>query len=239
MESNFLKINAQKTKAIFFTTPRASRPSISLVINDSIIEFVPKLRCLGVILDEFLSFEHHINHLSASIHFTLQRLYSLNIVLSKEIKLKIAHALLLSKLLYGLEVYSGCNSTQTMRVKLLFNRVARYVYNIKRSDHISEHVHSMLNCNVECFIKLRVILLLYKIIGFQKPLYLTRLFTFSASLRNQQIVRPRIFTSLFEQSFVVRASRIWNGFPRQLKQFSFTLTVFKNRITSLAANNML
>jgi len=231
MNDNRLTINASKTKAMLFKSQRAQDLSLSLVLNNTNIEFVSSMKCLGVIIDDKLSFEAHVNSICASTNFTLKRLYSLNLYLPIHVKKHIAHSLLLSRILYGLEVYTGTSRSQMTQVKLLFNRVIRFVYNIRLRDHVSEFFQMFFKMSFDYFILLRLLLFFYKTIYSQTPQYLCNLFNFSRSIRNQHIVIPRIFSILYERSFVIRVARAWNQLPRELKCFSVPLNVFKNAIT--------
>jgi len=231
MTNNRLSINAGKTKAMLFKSPRAQDISLSLILNNTNIEFVSTMKCLGVIIDDKLNFEAHVNSICASTNFTLKRIYSLNIHLPFHVKKQLAHSLLLSRILYGLEVYTGTSRSQLTQVKQRFNRVIRFVYNVRLRDHVSEFVLRFFKISIESFIHLRLILFFYKTVQSQTPQYLCNLFNFSQSLRNQHIVIPRIFSVLHERSFVIRVARIWNQLPRELKSFSFSLNFFKNAIT--------
>ena len=193
---------------------------------------------MGIILDSGLTFEYHINHLFCSLNFTLKRLYCLNINLPLQVRRNVAHALM-SKLLYGLEVYSATSITLTNRIKVLFNSVARYVFNVPLSYHISDYTKQLLSLDVENYILFRLLFFFYKIITTQAPQYLTNQFAFSRSMRSQQILIPRIFNTLYERSLLVRVARCWNRFPSDLKLFNLSPSVFKDKLLLYAANNRL
>jgi len=161
----------------------------------------------------------------------------LNLSVPLQVRLKIAHALLLSKLMYGLEVFSGMLSTHLNEIKILFNRVARYVYSIRPYDHISEYTKQLLGYPVDQFIKFRVLLFFYKIIFTQTPVSLAQQFRFTRSLRNQQISILWIDSCLFERTFHVRVARYWNMLPTEYRNCSVTPNIFKRRIKSYLVVN--
>jgi len=232
MRLNKLTINSSKSKALLFTSPREHLRPLNLFLNGSIIEFVSELKCLGIVIDDKLTFDSHINYLSSCINFTLRQLYSLNIYLPLHVRYHIANSLLLSKLLYGLEVYSGTFLNRINHIKLLFNKIVRYVYNVRASEHISNFVIEFLRLNVHKFIEFRLLVFFYKTIVSQTPSYLFEQFVFSQSLRNPKLNIPAINSSLFERSFLVRVSRLWNDMPRELRNFSLSLNTFKHRYVS-------
>lgn len=100
---------------------------------------MPRLpcRCLGVLLDSRLLFKPHIDTLSGKVWGALRRIYCTNVYLPLRIKLRLAHALLMSQVLYGLEVVSGTTGIHFNRLKHIVNTIVRFVYNVRRRDHIS------------------------------------------------------------------------------------------------------
>ena len=207
MSENRLEINATKTKAMLFKSSNTFNLNLNLYLNDTLIEFVPKMKCLGITIDEHLTFEPHIHALSSNINFILKRLYSLNLNLPLNIRKNVANSLLMSRLLYGLEVYSGTLQLHVDKIRRLFNRVVRFVYNIKIRDSVSDYVVQFIEVPVDKFIAFRLLFFFYKIMVLSTPNYLVNLFCFGRSDRNPQIIIPRINSTLFERSFQIRVAR--------------------------------
>ena len=63
----------------------------------------------------------------------------------------------MSRLLYGLEVYSGTIDLHLSEIRRLFNRVVRFVYNINIRDNVSAAVNNFLNTSVDNFIAVRLL----------------------------------------------------------------------------------
>lgn len=237
MFENKLLVNVGKTKAMLFKSPRAQDLCLNLYMNNILVEFVSEMKCLGVIIDENLTFESHINALCSSINYTLIRLYSLNIYLPSNIRKTIANSLLMSRLLYAMEVYSSTTDGRLNKVRLLINRVARFVYNLKLSDHVSRYVVELVGLTTDNFIVTRLLLFFYRVMYLQAPGYLVELFSFSRSIRNPQLLISAINSSSFERSFEIRVARSWNSLPVALKCFSFTPMTFKRRLILYLNNN--
>jgi len=236
MSENKLKINANKTKAMLFNSLGVLDLQLHLSLNNTQIEFVDKLKCLGVTIDNRLTFESHIHALSSSINFTLKRLYSLNVHLPLNVRKSVATSLLVSRLMYGIEVYSGTIDRHVAEIRRLFNRVVRFVFNIKLHESVSNAVIDFLNLSVDNFIISRLLLLFYNALYLDSPQYLVGLFEFGRSTRSPQLVVPRINSCLFERSFQIRVIRCWNFLPNELKQFSSSTATFKRKLT-LYLNN--
>ena len=76
MIKNTLKINDSKTEFIVFRSPQATQDlsSLSVYVGDNITQQSSKLRDLGVIFDQFLSFDDYISSLCRSTHFHLRNI---------------------------------------------------------------------------------------------------------------------------------------------------------------------
>lgn len=227
---NFLSINSSKTKAIMFGPTNRFFPGLTIFLGDCEIEFVNQYKCLGVLLDSKLSFKSHIDALFGRVWGALRRLYSTNIIFPFRVKKSLAHALLMSQVLYGLEVFSGTIGVNFNRLKRIVNTIVRFVYNVRRRNHISGYVHRFLGCSFNNFVKYRNLILFHDIIKNDRPLPLCKSFVFSRSARNRQIFIPRIIRTIYERSFVVRVARSWNLLPRDLRIFSQSNNAFRLKL---------
>lgn len=231
---NHLTINPAKTKAILFG---GSEEQINIYVEHTLVEFVEYHKCLGVIMDRKLCFVPHIDYVHSRVYGILRRLYCLNIYVPPWVKKRLAHALLMPQILYGLEVISGTSAGNFLKLKKLTNTVVRFVYNIRRREHISEHVKLFLGTSFSNYVDQRNIYLFHKVIKTGLPAPLCDLFHFSRSSRNSQIVIPRIFNSTFEKSFVVRVARCWNQLPIELRIFSHSNNAFRLKIFNYFSSN--
>lgn len=231
-----LCINSAKTKAVLFK-PHNSEVNVSISINGENIEFVERIKCLGVLIDNNLKFSQHINWLISKINFTLRRLYSLNLYLPLSIRKRIAHSLLMSNLLYCIEVYSGCSVEDFNKCNLLFNKVIRFVYKLKPRDHVSSSTSDFLGCSFKNFVQVRLLLFYYKVMLTNCPEYLCRHFTFLNTNRNPQLLHPIRNYIIHERSFHVRVTKIWNFLPCSLRSFNLSLETFKYKLVEYASVN--
>ena len=85
LKANKLLLNVKKTKCMFFHT-RKTLPHINLSLNNVIMENVPKFNYLGIIIDEHLSWNSHIEMIglkvskAISIINHLKSIYPLGVV---------------------------------------------------------------------------------------------------------------------------------------------------------------
>lgn len=227
---NFLAINSSKTKAMMFGPTNRFFLNLDVFLGNDQIQFVSQHKCLGVILDSKLSFGPHIDALAGKIWGSLRKLYRTNIFLPLHTKQRLSHAILMSQVLYGLELVSGTINFNLMKLKRIVNAIVRFVYYVKPRDHISDYVRRFLGCSFNNFVKFRNLILFHKVMKNGRPSAICESFLFSSFNRNPHFVPPRIVRSAFERSFMVRIPRYWNILPYSLRIFSQSNNVFRLKL---------
>lgn len=228
---NKLLLNPDKSKAMLFNF-QSNWPSISNInLNGITIPIVDQAKSLGLLVDNQLTWEPHINGVVKNINLTLRKLYSLNYRLPTAVKFKLVQALIMSTINYCLEVYSGCTNILLERIQRSVNCAVRYIYNLRYRDHVSQFVIKLLGTNFKNYVSLRLLLFFYKTIQNQTPDYLLPSFNFSSSSRVRNIVLPRVSSSVFGRSFNFRVSRLYNCcVPVILKRFHISPRLFKKKM---------
>ena len=96
MSKNKLQINDSKTKLIVFRSPQAKQDlsSLSVYVGDSIIQQSSKVKDLGVIFDQFLSFDDYFTFVCRSAHFHLRDIGRIRHLLSHHATAQLIHALI-------------------------------------------------------------------------------------------------------------------------------------------------
>ena len=105
MQTNFLKLNENKTEFIILGLPKQLKKvgNINIRIGEDIISNVSAVKNLGIFLDAELKHSIHINKLTSSSFNTLQNISRIRCHLDQETTKILVQALILSKLDY-------CNS---------------------------------------------------------------------------------------------------------------------------------
>ena len=120
MHLNYFEINSSKSKAIDFYLYTQFFTYHRICMGNQLISYVDSLNCLGVIIDSNLSFEEHINFISSQVSFILRRLYAVKPYTPSHVRLRLAHALIMSKLNYCLEVYFGSSPVNLSYLEKIF-----------------------------------------------------------------------------------------------------------------------
>ena len=140
MIKNKLKVNDSKTKFIVFRSQQAKQhlSSLSVYVSDSIIQQSSKVRDLGVIFDQFLSFDDYISSVCRSTHFHLRNIGRIRHLLSHHATDQLIHALISTRLDYCNSVLYNLPKSSILRLQRIQNQAAPILTRTPRRDHITE-----------------------------------------------------------------------------------------------------
>ncbi len=128
---NKLTVNIGKTCYTIFKTRHQKIPEHlnNIQINNNIIPKVSSAKYLGVILDENLNWEEHIENLNKSLIKTGNSFKIIKNKVKTENKAVLYYAYIYSKIQYGIEVYGRSNPTTLKKVQTQQNRALKILYN--------------------------------------------------------------------------------------------------------------
>lgn len=152
---NKLEIHPTKSQVIYFSSKKLGNFSGRLVIENVPIEFFDKVKCLGIWIDKHLTWECHITSIIKRVNYTIRNLYHLNVFVPCRTKILISHAVLLSHINFGLEIFSGCSLGLLNRLKICFNNILRYIFKISRYEHISQFATLFIGTSFVNYINIR------------------------------------------------------------------------------------
>ena len=177
MIKNKLKNNYSKTEFIGFRSPHAKQDLSSLLVyvGDSIIQPSSKVRDLGVIFDQFLSFHDYISSVCKSTHFYLRHIVRIRHLLYHHATAQLIQALISTRLDYCNSVLYNLPSS-ILRLHIIQNQVARVLTRTSRRDHITEVLVDMHWLKVKERIVYKILIFTFKaFIDRTAPLYLCEL----------------------------------------------------------------
>lgn len=224
---NRLSLNGGKTQAmaVYRKSVKDSFPPI--LLNGIPIPYVSTVKNLGLHISDDLSWDKHISYLCKKIFLILKRLYLIKHFLPLNTRLQLVKSLIVPQLLYCCEIFSGCSVACRDRLKISFHSALRFIYSLKRRDHISHLAPSVIGSDLNTFFKIRVLILLFKVIKYHCPSYLFEKIIFGQSSRSLCILFPPFSSLAMDQSFLVRATRLWNKLPNCIKGFT-AMSKFKS-----------
>ena len=134
-------------------------------------------------------------------------------------------ALILSKLVYGNALLSGCKVTNIAHLQRIQNKVARIVFQVPRRHPSSELLDSLHWLQIEKRIIFKILLHIYKSLNDLSTKYLTDCFKIyippreglRSALDKTRLVVPRTNRLIGDRSFSVRRSILWNNIPPSIR----------------------
>ena len=132
--ANRLSLNAKKTEIILFRPNNNIINQFKLRINQSTIKESIKIKYLGVLLDNKLSWKFHIAELSKKLSRAIGMLYQMRNLCNIETMKSIYFSLFHSHLIYGISVWGLAKTSLTNNVFKLQKRAIRI---ISKSDYLA------------------------------------------------------------------------------------------------------
>lgn len=217
---NGLMLNASKTQAICIsspTTPLNVNNFQNIILDGTIIQLSKKVKSLGFVINENLTWDDQINNICSKVGFALKRLRSVSSYVPLDTRKRLVMALIVPHFLYGSEIYTGCSNSCRHKLNVSFNSCVRYIYNISRYESISTHVSMVLGSSLDTYLQLRNLVSMYKLITLGIPVYMQQYFRLGISERTRQIIVPRNSSVYMGLSFASRTIVRWNSLPIEIR----------------------
>jgi hypothetical protein len=226
MQSNFLKLNEDKTEIIVFgTKPKlTSLGSVQVRIGDNYITPSPTAKDLGVTYDQQMSMGIHVNNVCRSIYHQIHNIAQIRKYLSKPAIKTVVQACVTSRLDYANAILYGLPTCTINKLQKAQNSAARLITKARKSDHIRPFLAELHWLPVQSRIIFKVLLLTYKALHQQAPQYINDMvipYTPARQLRSSNIpdlVVPKSHLRAWgDRTFTKAAATEWNKLPTALK----------------------
>ena len=246
--ANKLSLNITKTNYIIFH-PYQKRINYNICIKayDSRtktffdLERKDHVKYLGVIIDEHLSWKHHINYIALKISRNIGIISRLRHFVPLKTLLSIYNSLISPYISYGLIAWGQASKSHLDRILILQKRVVRLIYFLPfRTRAIPYFAQSNILPITMLYFKLSSILML-DITTNSAPQNICNLFTFtqdihqhntrSASSGNYMYYINHSRLNHHKNSFSIVGAKIWNSIPESY--LSLPKHIFKKKIQAL------
>lgn len=128
---NVLTLNIGKT--CYMTFGRASNlPDFNIMIENETIKRVRTYRYLGLILDENLTFDKHVDHVKRMIRPFIPLMWRKGKHIPANKRKQLYFAYVQSHLLYMLPIYSQGNKTKLAELQIIQNRCIKAIFRLRR-----------------------------------------------------------------------------------------------------------
>jgi hypothetical protein len=244
MRQNFLKLNAGKTEILILRnkvdrtpgpTAMAIEKSESPILQAEEIQSTTSARNLGIWLDPTLSMSSHISKVVQACNLQLLNLWRIAKKLPKQLKIKLVHTLIHSRLDYGNALLYGATEKDISRLQRVQNSAVRFIYGTRKWRGVTQKRKDLHFLPIKSRIIFKICLMTYKSINGQAPSYISDL----VPLRKPKIKTVRAdedhtllqksFTHKYKstsRAFSICAPKLWNELPRRVREAE-SVSMFK------------
>lgn len=221
---NGFNIHAGKTEIMFMSRKQFIGPYPHFKLNENTISVTSSTKCLGLIIDNKLSWNDQVHKVCKDFRSKVKKLYSMRFMEPGDLK-SIYFGGILPSVLYGISVWGNSSSTLMKPIESIHLKAARFIGRIKKN--VSDET-VLKTCNwkqVSWYYKRRVACLTYNIYNELSPSPLASLVekrsTTRCTRKNMLIKQPQFKTIRYKTSFRYRASVLWNNLADDIKRKSY------------------
>lgn len=227
---NCLCINPSKSKCLVIRPKQMNQVfEPDLFVDSQRIEIVTTAKNLGVTFNKTLTWSDHILSATGKTYSMLRTLRHTQYFTPINIRLLLAKTYLMPNLLYGCELFASTDCTSLGKLNGAYNAVVRYVYGLRKYDHISSFTNKLYGVTFLNLLNIRALILLHKIIYTHEPPYLFNRIIFTRSNRSNNLIPVRRKSLMSEWQFYVHCTYLWNLLPSSI-QFISNTGLFKKAI---------
>ena len=202
--ANRLSLNVAKTEFIIFRPHRKGLDKrVYLKLNGKKIFESTKIKYLGILLDNRLSWKHHINELSKKLNSAIGMIYKIRDLCTPKVLRSLYFSLFNSHLTYGLSVWGNCNATYSNKLLVSQKKIVRAISFAKFSAPSKPLFKELNILRFDDLYKSQIASLMWDydhgtLPEDLNPLFLRRSSVHSRNLRNTE--NQRLYTSTYRNS---------------------------------------
>ena len=211
---------------------------LKLQIDGTSLKRVQITKCLGVQMDENLTWEKHAEHIIQKVACNISILRKVAPILSLDNKIAIYRSIIEPYFNYCCLVWDGLSETLSNKLQRLQNRAARVITGLSYTVRSTEIRKQLGWSSLSEMRSQQKTVMMYKIVNDLAPSYMADMFTSQYgsqvySLRNStfNFEIPNARTEPYRNSFAFTGAKIWNELPEDFKTAP-SLNAFKRKIKS-------
>ena len=235
--ANKLTLNSEKSSFTIFKSSRKTIPNLPNKIEflNQHIERASHNKFLGVILDENLTWNNHINELSSKLKRLFHIFYNIRNYLRKDNITTIYYALIYSRIKYGISVYGQACDSKFKKIQTLQNKLLK-VLSSKNYQFSTDMLHNEFDIlKIKDIIKQETITFVHKFSSNSLPPVFDDYFETLASNHNRNtrhgshLLKIINHTTNFSAaSMKIQGAKVWNRLDTNLKVIT-NLKNFRNK----------
>ena len=209
---------------MIFHSPRKKDTFFDTIkIMEFTIKRVSNTKYLGMIIDENLSWNKHVEMLCSKLSRNFYLFYSLRNILNDDLKRQLYFSMVYSHIKYGIELYGTCSNSLLSKVQTIQNKLLKTLYHLPYRTNTSE-LHIALDIlKVEDIYKVHIVKFVYESINDLsipqfKKYYNLQNEIHNYNTREKQRLRARgINTKYGEYSLHYRGAFLWNKLDKNIQ----------------------
>ena len=224
--TNKLTLNLDKTKFMLFHKKRNLNQKLKkfkVNINNYSIKQVCKIKYLGVILDNKLNWNDHINFVSTKLAQTAGIIYKVRNKVPQKVLLRIYDSIGAHYLRYGVASWGSAKNTALDKLRIIQNKIIRYLTHSSRFTNVQNHYETLGILKLDDLYYLEVAKFIHRGVNDVLPSTFDEFFR---PIEHQHNTRtklncifslPRARTDLGKQSIKFSAVKVWSDLPPDIK----------------------
>ena len=225
--ANKMTLNTEKSTFTIFKSSRKKIPSLpnSIKFLDMEIKRTPTIKFLGLILDENLTWNPHINDLCSKLKSLFHIFYYIRDYISKKEIQTIYYSLIYSRIKYGINIFGNAGSAKIKKIQTLQNQLLK-VLSEKNYRYPTEKLHKELEfLLVEDIAKQELLTFVHNFFSNSLPPIFDNYFdTFDHPYQTRngsKSIRIRNHSSeMAATSVLVKGATLWNALDIRFKNIS-------------------
>ena len=209
MKAHHLQLNLSKIELLVFP----AKPTIhhSICIQTESLSLAPSkvARNLGVMIDDQLTFKHHVASVAWLCRFALLNIIKIRPYLTQHATQLLVKAMVISHLDYCNALLTGLPACAVKPLQMVQNAAAHLVFNQPKRAHVTPLFIELHWLPLAAHIKFKSLMLAYKVLNGTAHIYLNALakaYVTTRSLRSSQDCRLAVPTPRLRQSESFHAS---------------------------------
>jgi len=220
MSSNRLQLNSDKTELMWLTTARRQQrlPTLGLTIGLTEITPCKAVRDLGVYINADLTMRTHVQRTVSCCFATLRQLRTIRRSVPLPVFQLLVVSLVFSRLDYCNSLLINLPASLIQRLQSIQNAAARLIFNMRRSEHITDALISLYWLCVPERIVFKVATLKFRALHGTAPPYMTSQFTRVADMSNRRRLRSNQLDvpsfrlpTVGSRAFPIAGAKVWNS----------------------------
>ena len=238
---NKLSLNVLKTKYVVFQNFQNKSEiynNVSLFVNEKEIEKSSVVTYLGVLLDEHLTWDNHINYISSKISRNIGILYRIKYFVPLRILFMMYNAFILPHIMYCIIIWANQFPSKLEKIYRLQKKALRICSNsdyYAPSKPIFNHFQTL---NIFDINNLKICTIMQQYLLNSLPEYLMQMFSLNFHIHdyntrsNQLFHQSKVTSHALLKSIRFVGPTTWNSLPPSLRNIQF-VNSFKNKYKHL------